>query len=214
MRKEDVTIIICCAGMGTRLGIGSTKALVDVCGKPLILRQLEMLDEYDDIRVVVGYQAEKVIEVVKKYRSDIMFAFNYQYETTGVAASFRKGLLGARKYVVSMDGDVLVNPSDFKAFMDYTDECICCNRLSSEEPVYISINSDHMVHSFNKNAGQMEWSGIAKIESKKLETDKLHVYEMLEAILPVYAFEIRARDIDTIEDYENMLRWFQSGCRD
>ena len=59
------TVVISCAGMGTRLGIGSTKALVDICGKPMIIRQLEMLDEVEDVRIVVGYQAEKVIEVAK-----------------------------------------------------------------------------------------------------------------------------------------------------
>lgn len=71
------TVIISCAGMGNRLGLGSTKALVEVEGKPLILRHLEMLDGEKDVRVVVGYQAEKVIEVVKRYREDILFVFNH-----------------------------------------------------------------------------------------------------------------------------------------
>lgn len=44
IKKTDVTVIICCAGMGTRLGIGTTKALVDVGGEPLIIRQLKLLD--------------------------------------------------------------------------------------------------------------------------------------------------------------------------
>ena len=52
------TIVISCAGMGTRLGIGTTKALIDIEGKPLILRQLEILKDFDDIRIVVGYQME------------------------------------------------------------------------------------------------------------------------------------------------------------
>ena len=43
MSKENTTVIISCAGMGTRLGIGMPKALVNVDGKPLIIRQLEML---------------------------------------------------------------------------------------------------------------------------------------------------------------------------
>ena len=72
MEKADkTTVIICCAGMGTRLGIGTTKALVDVSGKPLIIRQLEQLAEYDDIRIVVGFDAERVIQTVKEYRQDI-----------------------------------------------------------------------------------------------------------------------------------------------
>ena len=41
--KKDITVIICCAGMGTRLGIGTTKALVDIAGETLIIRELKLL---------------------------------------------------------------------------------------------------------------------------------------------------------------------------
>ena len=77
MNNNDTSIIICCAGMGTRLGIGTTKALVNVLGTPVIIRLLHELSEYDDIRIIVGYQAESVIERVNKVRKDVMFAFNY-----------------------------------------------------------------------------------------------------------------------------------------
>lgn len=73
------TIIISCAGMGNRLGLGTTKALVQIDGKPLIIRHLEMLQKEKDVRIVVGYQAEKVIETVRKYRNDILFVFNHKY---------------------------------------------------------------------------------------------------------------------------------------
>jgi choline kinase len=76
MNNNDTSIIICCAGMGTRLGIGTTKALVNVLGTPVIIRLLHELSEYDDIRIIVGYQAESVIERVNKVRKDVMFAFN------------------------------------------------------------------------------------------------------------------------------------------
>ena len=69
--------------MGNRLGMGTTKALVEVDGKPLIIRHLEMLKDETDIRVVVGYQAEQVINVVKEYREDVMFVFNHNYRNTG-----------------------------------------------------------------------------------------------------------------------------------
>ena len=70
MDKKEITVIICCAGMGTRLGIGCTKALVNVGRKPIIIRLLEQLHDYEDIRIVVGYQAEKVMKTVKEYRKD------------------------------------------------------------------------------------------------------------------------------------------------
>ncbi len=69
------TVIISCAGMGNRLGLGTTKALVEIDGKPLIVRHLEMLKGETDIRVVVGYQAEKIINVVRQYRKDALFVF-------------------------------------------------------------------------------------------------------------------------------------------
>ena len=42
---QNTSVVICCAGMGTRLGIRTTKALVDICGAPLIIRQLQLLKE-------------------------------------------------------------------------------------------------------------------------------------------------------------------------
>lgn len=115
MEKADkATVIICCAGMGTRLGIGTTKALVDISGKPLIIRQLEQLTEYDDIRIVVGFDAERVIQTVKEYRQDIMFVFNYDYEHTGTADSLRCALLGANDVIIALDGDIVLNAHDFQ----------------------------------------------------------------------------------------------------
>lgn len=106
------TIVISCAGMGTRLGIGSTKALIDIDGKPLIIRQLELLKDFDDIRIVVGYQMEKVIEVVNSYRKDILFVFNHDYRNTGTGGSFSRAIKHAAELVVSLDGDLLVHPDD------------------------------------------------------------------------------------------------------
>ena len=93
------TIVISCAGMGTRLGIGSTKALIDIDGKPLIIRQLELLKDFDDIRIVVGYQMEKVIEVVNSYRKDILFVFNHDYRNTGTGGSFSRAIKHAAELV-------------------------------------------------------------------------------------------------------------------
>ncbi len=113
---KETSVVICCAGMGTRLGIGTTKALVDVCGKPLILRLLEGLEAFDDIRIVVGFQAKRLIDVVNSYRKDVMYAFNYDYETTGVADSLRKAMRGIRPYMVILDGDT---PDDYDHMIEW-----------------------------------------------------------------------------------------------
>lgn len=211
--RDRSTIIISCAGMGTRLGIGTTKALVDIAGKPLIIRQLELLHDYDDIRVIVGFQAEKVIDLVKNYRDDISFAFNYDYKTTGTAASFSKGLVGAREYAVAFDGDLLVNPDDLRAFLEYDGEIIGGCVPTTDNPVLMTI-SDNYVVGFSKERGQSEWTGLAKIRSERLKPDNKHVYMMLESLLPIKVMPIRTKEIDTQNDYENAIRWVENGFHD
>lgn len=210
MNKKDITVVICCAGMGTRLGIGSTKALVSIGGKPLILHQLELLKDFDDIRIVVGFQAEKVINTVINYRKDIMFAFNYSYQTTGVAASLCKGLSGCRKYVMCMDGDLLINKNDFKTFLEYEGECLAISSINSDEPVLVEVNNKKAV-SFSQK-GDFCWSGLAKIESDKLRPIDSHVYEMIQSLLPIDVVIIRSREIDTQDDYERAIEWVRKGC--
>lgn len=211
--KNNMTIIISCAGMGTRLGIGTTKALVNVAGKPLIIRQLEQLKEYDDVRIVVGYQAEKVIEVVKNYRDDVSFAFNYEYKTTGTAASFSKGMLGAREFVVAFDGDLLVNPDDLKAFLEQEEECIGGCEPTTDNPVLMTIENGNVVE-FSRERGQLEWTGLAKIKTERLMPGDKHVYMMLEPLMPIKVMKIRTKEIDTQNDYENAVRWVQNGYDD
>ncbi len=208
--KNNITIIISCAGMGTRLGIGTTKALVDVAGKPLIIHQLEQLKDYDDIRVVVGYQAERVIDVVKNYRNDITFAFNYDYKTTGTAASFSKGLIGAREYSVAFDGDLLVNPKDLKCLLEYEGEVIGGCNPTTDNPVLMSIENGCVVR-FSRDFGQLEWTGLAKMKTERLTPGNQHVYMMLEPLMPIKVMKIQTKEIDTQNDYEKAVKWVLNG---
>lgn len=211
--EKNTTVIICAAGMGTRLGIGTTKALVSVENKPLIIRLLEQLDGYDDVRIAVGFQAEKLIEKVNAYRKDVLFAFNYEYETTGPAASVSKALLQTRENVLLIDGDLLVYPEDFKKFLAFDDECICVTENSSCEPIWVDIKNDKAT-GFLKTKTAYEWAGIAKMKSRKLSECNAFVYEMIKPLLPMKKFEIRVKDIDTAEDYEKAEKWLKNKYTD
>lgn len=208
------TVVISCAGMGTRLGIGSTKALVDICGKPMIVRQLEMLKDVEDVRIVVGYQAERVIEVAKEYRPDITFCFNYDYKTTGTAASFSKGMLCAKENIVSLDGDLLVNPDDLKKFISDDEEKIGGCTPGTDNPVLMEINDKNEVIGFSREKGSLEWTGLAQVKTERLQAGDKHFYFMLEPLLPLKVVEISCREIDTYNDYENAIKWFENGCKD
>lgn len=207
---NNKTVIICCAGMGTRLGIGTTKALVDINGQPLILHQLRLLDDIDDIRIVVGYQAEKVIETVNTYRKDVMFCFNYDYKSTGTAASFCKGIIGTNKYIVSIDGDVLFHPDDFTSFINQENECIAGCLPETSDPVLMTIDNNRVI-GFSGSGGNVQWAGLAIMDVKKIIMGEQHVYQMLESMLPMPYMLIRSQEINTIGDYEKAIRWQANG---
>ena len=187
---SKTSIIICCAGMGTRLGIGTTKALVDICGKPLIIRLLEQLDKYKDIRIVVGFDAERVIQTVRKYRNDIMFVFNYDYETTGAAHSLKKALLGANEIIIAIDGDTLFDKADFQRLLNYNGECIAVSKNATMEPIVATSDGNNVVK-LSKGNGDLQWSGVSKLLKNRFNGDGEYVYNILNKQLPISSLEIR-----------------------
>lgn len=94
------SVIISCAGIGSRLGLGTTKALIKIDGKSIIQWQLELFQEVKDIRVVVGFQAAEVIAEVRKYRPDAVFVYNHNYFDTKTGTSY---YLGARSRICYRD---------------------------------------------------------------------------------------------------------------
>lgn len=211
--SRNTSVIICCAGMGTRLGIGTTKALVDICGKPLIIRQLELLKEYDDVRIVVGYDAQRLVQTVTEYRKDVMFVFNYDYEQTGPGDSLRKAIVGARDIVVALDGDTLQNEDDFHDFLNYEGECLAVTQSASNEGIMAEIINDEVV-CLKKEQGNMQWSGITKMKKERLCDDDAYVYEMLNRHMPIKAFPMHLKEINTQEDYENAIEWYRAEQKD
>lgn len=210
---SKTSIIICCAGMGTRLGIGTTKALVDICGKPLIIRLLEQLDKYKDIRIVVGFDAERVIQTVRKYRNDIMFVFNYDYETTGAAHSLKKALLGANEIIIAIDGDTLFDKADFQRLLNYNGECIAVSKNATMEPIVATSDGNNVVK-LSKGNGDLQWSGVSKLLKNRFNGDGEYVYNILNKQLPISSLEIRLKEINTQDDYENAISWFNKNCKD
>lgn len=210
---SKTSIIICCAGMGTRLGIGTTKALVDICGKPLIIRLLEQLDKYKDIRIVVGFDAERVIQTVRKYRNDIMFVFNYDYETTGAAHSLKKALLGANEIIIAIDGDTLFDKADFQRLLNYNGECIAVSKNATMEPIVATSDGNNVVK-LSKGNGDLQWSGVSKLLKNRFNGDGEYVYNILNKQLPISSLEIRLKEINTQDDYENAISWFNNDCKD
>lgn len=203
------SIIISCAGLGSRLGLATTKALVDINGKSLIRWQLELFKDVEDIRIVVGFQASDVIEEVRKYRDDVVFVYNHNYFETKTGASYYLGARDGNEYAIEIDGDLLIHPDDIKTLLKMDGEWIAYADKMSDDAVYVKTDSQGNVLAFSREQGDYEWTGPCCIKKSKLKYSSGHVFNQLEPYLPMKGVKIRACDIDTYEDYQRALEFIK-----
>ncbi len=204
------SIVINCAGIGSRLGLGQTKALIEISGKSLISWQLELFKEVEDVRIVIGYQAKDIVKEVLRYRSDVIFIYNHNYFDTKTGASFYLGSRHANEYVIEWDGDLLVHPGDAKKILSQDGEFICYADISSDEAVFVQTNEKGEVLAFSREQGNFEWTGPACIKRDHLQYTPGNVYEQFEPYLSMRGLKITAYDIDTYEDYKRVTEFVKS----
>lgn len=199
--------------MGKRLGLGTSKCLVDVDGTPLIIRNLRMLDEVDDVRVVVGFQAEKVIDAVTAYRRDVTFVFNHDYARTNTGDSVRLAAEHANEYVLTIDGDLLVHPDDMRKILAAEGEFVGVTAPGTDNPVLCDVEGADVV-GFSREHGQYEWTGVTQVRTEKILSGSGHTYQLIEPHLPMPYIYLRTKEIDTPNDYDNAVRWVKAGYSD
>ncbi len=203
------SVIISCAGLGSRLGLATTKALINIDGRSLIHWQLDLLKDVEDVRIVVGFQANDVIEEVKKYRQDVVFVYNHNYFETKTGASFYLGAKDGNEYAMNIDGDLLIHPDDMKMLLQTDGEWIAYADKMSDDAVMTKTNQKGEVLSFSRDQGDYEWTGPCCIKKDKLKYSSGHVFNQLEPYLPIKGIKIRACDIDTYEDYQRVLEFIK-----
>lgn len=211
----EKSIVISCAGRGSRLGFNIPKCLVSVDGKKIIERQLEQLKNVDDIIIVVGYKSDEVIEFVKSLDCKVRFVENNNWENTATGASFSIGAqLAKNDFVISLDGDLLVHPLDMEKILNVDEEFVCGEIVHTDNPVFLITDNKNKALDFNRESGDLEWSGLAGIKKANIKKEKWYVCDIMQEILPVKAITIRAREIDTINDYNEAERWIKNNYDD
>ena len=209
------TVVVNAAGLGSRLGLERPKALLEVAGRPLIAWQLDLLRDVADVRVVLGYQAAEVADVVFAVRPEAMVVLNHDFASTGTAASLMRGAMGVRGRVVSLDCDLIVHPADLRLFIDAPEPVLGIVDVQSEEPVYVRVTEDGdgglVARDFDRDylPGDFEWSGLITFDptSPHLGSRRGHVFELVRSLLPMRAAPIRAREVDYPEEVEPMGQW-------
>ena len=200
------SVIITCAGIGARLGLGSTKALISINGKSLIAWQLELLKDVDDVRVVIGFQASDIVREVRKYRNDVVFVYNHNYFTTKTGYSFFLGARDGNEYAIELDGDLLIHPDDMSFLLKQDGEWAAYADKRSNDAIYCDVDTRNGdIISFSGRNGKFEWTGPCCVRKDRLCPNKENVFNQLEPYLPMKGYKIRACDIDTYEDYQKAL---------
>lgn len=204
------SVVLNCAGVGSRLGIGRTKSLLCIEGRTLISYHLELLRDVEDLRVVVGFEAKYVIDEVLSIRKDVIFVYNHDYIHTKTGASLYLGAKFGNDFVLSWDGDLVILPQDAKRILAQDGEFMAYTNKTTQEAVCVDIVDDKVL-SFNANSN-LEWTGICCLHKSHIQNLQGDVYEHLLPHLPLRAIKIEAFDIDTYDDYmkatEIIPKWY------
>ena len=208
--QPGTSVVLSCAGIGSRLGLAKTKALIEIEGTKLIHLQLKAFEEVEDLRVVIGYQARSVVEAVLEKRKDVVFVYNHDYFQTKTGTSFYLGARHANEYCVAWDGDLVVHPNDIPLCINYDGEYVGGSYIISEDAVFLNVNEDMQVVGFSRENGDFEWSGPAKLKRDNIKYISSNVFNQIEEYLPLPFLNIRAQDVDTYEDYKNAIKFVKS----
>ena len=204
------SVVISCAGIGSRMGLGCTKALIRLGETTLIERLLAQFHDVEDLRIVVGYQASDVISVVLEQRRDVTFVYNHDYFHTKTAASLFLGGRHANKRILAWDGDLVSSKADVNRCLGSETEFLGYSKAISDDPVYANV-VDGKVTGFTRENGQYEWTGPAYVNRDKLYFFEGDVCDQLKKYLPIDGLELEAMDVDTHIDYravaEKLVEW-------
>jgi len=204
-------VVITAAGIGSRLGMNMPKCLVSVGGRPIVDHQLDQLRDIEDVRIVVGFQRDAVIEHVRNIREDVVFVLNSAYASTTVLQSLALGVVGLDEPFIALDGDVIPEPNSFKRFLRACEQrtplTTYC-RTKSTEPVYAYIDEPAdgrpavLLELARSPSSMWEWPGISYLEPEMIEPRSTFVFEQVRRHLPMAAIEIECWEVDTPEDLQ------------
>jgi len=209
--------IISCAGMGSRLGLNKTKCLIKIEGKTLLERQLDLLQNFDNVFVIIGFQYMDVInhiDTLKKYKN-VIYTFNHDYKNTGTLYSINQVIAHIKNGpTLLLDGDLLIEPKSFNDYINYVEQnqhanSICVTDAKSEEAVFVKFKNNKIFQFSFSNKSDFEWSGIAYVTNSNLllnNDKKSFVFTQLTNILPANYYKIKCFEIDTTPDLSSIMK--------
>lgn len=177
-------VVILAAGQSKRLKKYTEeipKCLVRVAGKPILERQLDIINLTDTTIccIVAGFKSEKIIEFINniknKYHFSIDIAHNEKYATTDNAYSLAIGLKQVNEPVIVLDGDIIFESDLFlKIFNSKFENALLSDysRVPDEEDCKILDVDGYAVGIGKKVAGRSIYTSMIKLSGKVLSDFK------------------------------------------
>lgn len=207
--------VIAAAGIGSRLGYGTPKCLLEVGGQTLLAHQLALLAEVKDVRLVVGFEMDKVIKAARAIRKDIIFRINTAYRTTTTSDSYAMGADGLDGYCLFMDADILFERESFSRF------CAACTTGQSrigvtdtktDDAVFAHVNElDEIVRFSREERSAHEWANLAWLPSDYFGGHSGSAYARIARDLPLRIGRLDSYEIDTEADLHRARNFVEEG---
>lgn len=213
-----VNAVIAAAGLGSRLGHGMPKAMIEVGGQTLLSRMIKTLQPLvPNIYVVIGYREELIIDHCARHHPKVVLVRNPDFRTTNTAQSYAKAGEHLHGKTLFVDGDIIVSPESIRSFLERATGCSLLIGLTeplSEDAVYARIDATTeglTVLGFSRSTrSKHEWANLVVGPPNLLEGAEGYVFERLLEHLPSPAGELVMSEVDTQSDLERSIRFVTS----
>ncbi len=202
--------VIAAAGLGSRLGFGVPKCMIEVGGKTILSRLIETLQNHVSvIHVVVGYREEMVVEHCARYHREVVLVRNPDYRRTNTAHSLAIGARYLDGQVIYLDGDLVISPVSLAGFLCQAKQLpilVGLTDAKSDNPVYVHgaerMGLIHLDRFSRAEQSRFEWANVVVGPADLLEGASAYVYQRLEEHMPLAAAMLELAEVDTVADLE------------
>ncbi|MBB4955657.1 choline kinase [Agrobacterium vitis] len=208
--------VIAAAGLGSRLGHGKPKCLVEIEGVKIIRHLLSHLADVEDVRVIVGFEEHAVIAAIRDIRPDVLIVRNPGFRNTTTLHSYEMGARHLKGDCLFMDGDMLIEPEGFAEFLAACEPgkpLLGITKAKTQDAVFTIMDGDAVTGFLRQEQTEFEWANIAWLPVDFFaDIGNTAVYEHLMRYLPIQAKEVIAYEVDREEDLalvKRNLHFFQ-----
>lgn len=200
--------VIAAAGLGSRLGLGHPKCMLELGGITLLTRMIRTLELHvPRIHVVVGYREEMVIEYCARHHPQVVLVRNPEFRTTSTAQSLALGARHLTAKCVFLDGDLIIHPVSLGAFLyqaTLSEMLVGLCQPSTENAVFVKTEETAhrlMVKGFTRECRtSYEWANVFVGPSTLMDGAENYVFEHLVKLLPLPGHILELAEIDTSSD--------------